>query len=397
MKVQEKKFIASYGDTIMWYNAFNSQKCLRNNPGESVKKLKSKMNGHIISSQLHFYIYVFLFNIWCLLKICNQLSHIRDSVSFNDSRWSDITSLAIDIYHTIYTSIPLFFPFSKFSEEKIKMMGNLKFSKNDECVFAFFSVYILLIFIFIIFQRLMLIQKEEINAWVKFIKLFFLLNLFWLIFRDYALMVIIKLGMPSCLFLMNIVWNIISKKVVTDIWWAFLIKFLLTLSTPIISINSYSWQWSNTKDSLKYFPYFRINMIALKENEFEKLWIQNQQTIFLQIILICILLLQRTNGSLFFLPSWFRTKVYENMARDIRRMSQTEVERTWNFCTNTLWQSELIYSDNCGGMQNGDQTKVIIETKWGFIYHQKWFNKYIVIFSNCHHWGCVIPKDGWDD
>ena len=392
--IQVKRQIKWVENINICYNMFSPKNYFRNS---SLENAKIKKNEYIISSLFHFYTYVVLFNIWCLAKICNQISHIWDSVSFNDSRLSDIMSLVIDIYHTVYTAIPLFFPLNKWWEETMKRMGNAKFTKDDEYVFAFFSVYILLIFIFIIFQRLMLLEKEEMKAWMKFIKLLFILNLIWLIFRDYMIMAIVKLGVPNCLLLMNIVWNIISRKAVTEVWITFLIKILLTIISPIISISNYRWQWSNIKDFIKYFAYFRISMIDFKEGEYAKLVVQTHQSLFLQIIMICILLFQKKYGSLFFLPSWLRTKVYENMSRDIRKMSQTEVERSWIFWTNSLWQTELVYSDNWKETQNNCQVRYLFETKCGFIYHQKWFYKSLTIFPNCHHCGCRIPDDGWDD
>ena len=78
-------------------------------------------------------------------------------------------------------------------------------------------------------------------------------------------------------------------------------------------------------------------------------------------------------------------------------MSQAEVEKSWIFWTNSLWQTELIYSDLWNEIQKNGKIRSLLETKWRFVYHRRWFYKSLVIFPNCHHCGCRIPKDGWDD
>ena len=64
--------------------------------------------SEVVSFQFQFYLYIILFNFCCLEIIWNQISHVENSVSLQDSRLSNIMQLAIDICHTLFTMIPFF-------------------------------------------------------------------------------------------------------------------------------------------------------------------------------------------------------------------------------------------------------------------------------------------------
>ena len=85
------------------------------------------------------------------------------------------------------------------------------------------------------------------------------------------------------------------------------------------------------------------------------------------------------------------------MAKDLRKMPQTVIERSWMFWTNPLWQQELPYRNDYAKLLNKISFKIFYETNWGFVYHQKWFYESIINFPNCPHWNCRIPNNGWDD
>ena len=289
----------------IWYNMFSPKNYFHNS---SLKNVKINKNEYIISPLFYFYTYIVLFYIWCLTKFLNLMWHIRNSVSLNDYRLSDIMSLIIDINHTAYTAIPLFFPPKKCWKDIMRKDNAMPTDNDETFIYALFSIFILFMCAIIFFQSIIML-REKMKTWIKFIKFLLIWNLIWFVFRDYMIIAIVKFGVPNSLLLMNIVWNIISRKAVTGEWITFSIKILLTIFTPIISISNYRWQWSAIKDFTKYYAIFRISRINFKEGEYEKLVVQTHQSLFLQIIMICILLLQKKYGSLFFLPSWLRTKV----------------------------------------------------------------------------------------
>ena len=139
-----------------------------------------------------------------------------------------------------------FFHHSRCWDEKI--MYSSKLSKYDEYLFSFWSIYILSIFVCIAIQKIMIIEKDKLKLWIKFTKFCIFWILFWLIKTDYALIFIFKLGVPNWLLIMNIIWNIISKKTVTEIWITFSLKLLINSMIPTILIDNYHWQWSWIKD-----------------------------------------------------------------------------------------------------------------------------------------------------
>ena len=188
-----------------------------------------------------------------------------------------------------------------------------------------------------------------------------------------------------------------SKKTVTEDFLTAPIKFIIHAMSPTISIQHFYFQWLNIRDFIGCFTNFRIYISTSKSEDILNLILSNQKSLWIQSTLICILLFQKKNGSLFFLPSWLRTKIYENMARDIIVMSQTEIERPWMFWTNSLWQRELFYSDNFNKVIDKASKRIFYETKWGLIYHQKCFFRAFIDYPVCSHWGFTIPKDGWDD
>ena len=57
-------------------------------------------SSEVVTFQFQFYLYVILFNLWCLEIIWNQISHVENSASLKDSRLSNIMHLIIDICHT---------------------------------------------------------------------------------------------------------------------------------------------------------------------------------------------------------------------------------------------------------------------------------------------------------
>ena len=297
-----------------------------------------------------------------------------------------------DILHTIYTAIPLLFYYYKCKEENATNS-----SRYDEYVLIFFSAYILLTFAFIIVVRILIIEKNELKVWIKFIKLCFFSILFWLVIKEYALMDIFKLGVPNCLLIMSFLWNILSKKTVTEFWFTFLIKLILDILTHITLITNYHWDWLSIGNFIKYFSYFSSYIFTQNSRNIIESDIANHLSIFIQIIMIWILLLQKKYGSLFFLPSWFRTKIYGNMERDITKTSHTDIERCWMFWTNPIWKIELCYTKNFDKLSKEANSNIFYETKWGLVYHRKWFYESLKSYPNCPHWDIKIPIDSWDD
>ena len=247
-KLLEKNSLKRFEDLNKWHNMFSHQRYLSNNEWENTQYSHNKKNSNIISYQYNFNLYVSLFVMWCFAKIYNQIWHAGNSASFNDPRLSDVMFITNDILHTIYTAILLLFHHYKYKEE-----NTTNSSRYDEYVFTFFSAYILFTFAFIIVIRIMIIEKNEIKVWIKFIKLCFFSILIWLVIKEYALIVILKLGVPNCLLIMSFLWNILSKKTVTEFWFTFLIKLVLDILTHIALITSYHWDLLSIGDSIKYF------------------------------------------------------------------------------------------------------------------------------------------------
>ena len=341
-----KHSIKEFKNLYKCFNKFDIQRDLLKQSWTNYPNFHNKRRQQFTSYEFHFYIYVLLFNICWIAKVCNQISHVEDSISFNDSRLSNIISIVNDICHTFYTAIPLFCPLYKYWEKRFERIDNSGGVKDDEYVFAFLSIYILLAFVFIIIQRFLLLGQEELRSWIKFIKLIFILFIFLAIWKNHILDIVIKIGFPNCLFIMNIIWNIMSKKAVTEDFLTAPIKFMLHAISPTIYIKNYYCRWLDMRDFIGCFTFFRIYVSTTKSEDLHSLMVLNQQSLWIQSSIICILILQKKHGSLFFLPSWLRTKIYENMKRDIIKMSQIETERPWMYWTNVLWQRELFYSDN---------------------------------------------------
>ena len=78
-------------------------------------------------------------------------------------------------------------------------------------------------------------------------------------------------------------------------------------------------------------------------------------------------------------------------------MNNEYINRAWHYWVNLLWQRELNYSDNCNEELNVNDSNLFYETEWGYVYHSRWFYKYLKSFKNCPDWRNILPKDGWDD
>ena len=137
-----------FKDLFKWFNKFDLRRDLLKQSWTNYPNFHSKKRQKYVSYELHFYIYVLLFNIWWIAKIVNQISHVENSLSFNDSRLSNIMSIVNDILHTFYTAIPLFCPIYKYWEKNFEKIDNSVGIKEDEYIFAFLSIYILLAFFF---------------------------------------------------------------------------------------------------------------------------------------------------------------------------------------------------------------------------------------------------------
>ena len=153
-----------------WYTIFDISKFEHHKSWINSEYRDVKSKTVIMYYQLQYYLYVFLFNFWCLTMICNQISHVDDSISSNDSRLSNIAHLVIDICHTLFTVIPFFWPLYKYYEAEIGEMANSTNFEDNQYVFGFMSIYILWAFAFIALQRLLLLRREELKAWHIFIK-----------------------------------------------------------------------------------------------------------------------------------------------------------------------------------------------------------------------------------
>ena len=70
----------------------------------------------------------------------------------------------------------------------------------------------------------------------------------YFIWGDYAVNFALKLGIPNWLLASNIIWNIISKKTVTEDWKTAWIKLLLYSMNPIDSISNCNCQLSIFND-----------------------------------------------------------------------------------------------------------------------------------------------------
>ena len=393
IKVKHQRMLKKSKDKNKWLNTFDLQRDLLKRSWSNNSYLKNKRYIGAISYKTHLYVYILLFSFWWIAKIWNQILQVERSISLNDSRLSNIAHIVIDILHTICSAIPLFCPCYKYNE---KIIDSTNFN-GDEFVFISLLQYILLSLALIIIHRFLLLGIKELRSWIKFIKLLILFYSFWFIWRNYAISFILKVGAINLLFIMNISWNIISKKTVTEDLLTVTLKFILYAISPTILIKNNYYKWLEIRDLITCLPSLRVDVSNMKSYNFYDSIKINQQRLIIQIVMILILFLQKKYGSLFFLPSWFRTKIYESMAKDIRQFSQTEIEKSWTFWTNLLWQRELIYSDDSDQDLNTTNSRVLYETKWGLIYHHRCFFKSLTGFPNCPHWGYTIPKDEWDD
>ena len=365
---------------------------------------KSYVNDHdenmknrteIISFQLQFYLYVILFNLCCLEIIYNQISHVENSVSLNDSRLCNITHIVFDICHTLYAAIPfLWFQYNYKEADIWENTSPIKI-ENNKYVFSFIFIYIALFITVICLQRLILLMQEELKAWYSFLKLFFFIVLMHFIWGNSIFVIVMKFGIPNWLLAANIVWNIISKKTVTEDWLTASIKLLLYNMSPINSINNFKYQYKGLEDFVKsLYNVGHHQILIVSENQTAEKRIQN---IIIQIVLVSILFLQKKYGSLFFLPSWLRSKKFDKMKRDKRKLDKEHIKRSWHFWANLLWQKELNYSDNLDEELNVIDSNLFYETEWGYVYHPRWFYKYLKSFKICPHWRCTLPENRWDD
>ena len=184
-KILVKNYMKRFEDFRTCFNIFSSQKYLLNKIWDNIQYFKHKKNTSIISYQIYFHIYAYLFSWWCLAKIYNQIWHAGNLTVINDTRLSDIMFMISDIFHAIYTTIPFFFHHLRCREESI--MDSSKLSRNDEYLFSFWSIYILSLFAFIMVQKFLIIIKEGLQILIKFAKFWIILTLFYLIKKDYVL------------------------------------------------------------------------------------------------------------------------------------------------------------------------------------------------------------------
>ena len=347
--------------------------------------------------QLQYNVYTILFNIWFIAILFNQISNVGNLKYSNDSRLSNIMHIFIDICHTLFTSIPFLWSQYKNYESNIWGISSPVKFQNNQYTYETLSIFIVCGFSFIFIQRLVILMKEEMIAWYNFIKLLFIL--FWInfIWGNFILNIIWKIGIPSSLLITNIVWNIISKKVVTENWVTASTKLLLYNLTPLNSINNFNCQYTGFKDFFKCLTDIEHHQwLIASDNHYQSIVLILQNTT-IQIGLVLFLFLQKKYGSLFFLPSFQRRKKYDSMKRDKRLTNKENLNKPWHFWTNLLWQTEFNYADNCNEESNSSDLSYYYETKWGYAYHSKWFFKYLKSFKSWPHWRCMLPKDGWDD
>ena len=165
--------------------------------------------------------------------------------------------------------------------------------------------------------------------------------------------------------------------------------------TPINSINNFKYQYTGFGDfvkSLTNVEHHKILIVSANQSEEQRL-----QYIIIQIWLVSILFFQKKYGSLFFLPHWLRSRKYDKMKRDKRKMNNEYINRYWNYWVNLLWQKELNYSDNWNEELNVNDSNLFYETEWGYVFHPRWFYKYLKSFKNCPQWRYIFPNNGWDD
>ena len=241
------------------------------------------------------------------------------------------------------------------------------------------------------------LEVIKIKSWYRFIEVSFILCIAYFIWRSYIFTIILRFGILNLLFMLNILWNIIGRKTATEDWKTATVKLLMYNITPVTSINNLNWEWSEFIDFVKCLTNLELHKNAIASEILNYSIKIRTQNLLTQIALMIILFSQKKYGSSFFLPLWLRSKRYKNMMRDVSMIKRENIDRLWHLCANTLWQSELFYSDNCDKSINASYSKVYYETKWGYVYHSKWFYMYINSFTNCSHCNYMISNDEWDD
>ena len=167
--------------------------------------------------------------------------------------------------------------------------------------------------------------------------------------------------------------------------------------TPLNSINNFNCQYAGFKDFFKCLTDIECHQsLIASDNHYQSIALR-LQNMTIQIGLVLFLFLQKKYGSLFFLPTLQRRKKHDSMKRDKIFMNKEDLNKPWHLWTNPIWQIEFSYMDNSNEEFNSSDSSVYYETKWGYVYHPKWFIKYFKSYKSCPHWRCILPKDGWDD
>ena len=310
--------------TIFDHSKFELSKSNNNDHDENLNN-----RVEVISFKFKFYLYVILFNLCCLEIICNQISHVENSASLKDSRLCNIAYIVLDICHTLYVAIPfLWFQYDYKEADIWENTSPIKI-ENNKYIFSFIFIYIALFFTVICLQRLLLLKREELKAWYNFLKLLFSIILMHFIWGNVLLAIVLKFGIPNWLLAANIILNIISKKTVTEDWLTASIKLLLYNMSPINSINNFKYQYTGFEDFVKsLYNVGHHQILIVSENQSTEKRVQN---IVIQIVLVSILFLQKKYGSLFFLPSWLRSKKFDKMKKDKRKLDKEHIKKILTF------------------------------------------------------------------
>ena len=238
---QDKKLSSKDLDGIV-VKKYANIKDMFNNAQFSQSKgyFKSTKKVYLSYLKFQYIIYNVLFLFWSIAIIWNQINQLEKWIRLNETHLSFVFHLVLDIFHTLFYSIPMLYPLYKDYKEKF---GDFKYYARLEDDRSYFKFLLVLFFLFIAFficQRVLYFKFKEILWWFKLLILFWTIYFALGIFNFNLFIWISKFGVPNSLLFCWIIWNIISRRTACESSRSIFWKLLLFYVSPMNQQNKFS-------------------------------------------------------------------------------------------------------------------------------------------------------------
>lgn len=177
----------------------------------------------------------------------------------------------------------------------------------------------------------------------------------------------------SNVYWVNILWNAIAKKTISDsplsIWFngVFLGLYPMTFLGPSMWIDGFDAQWLFT-------------------------------FVMLQTTILFVITLQLRFGSRFFLPSRFRTTIYDRFRWSLRDSKVLENDDECNLCMNALYEPALEYSDSVNtSVYHSVEQETYYVLPWNHKFHPTCILKRLDVELKCPKWSKAVPENRFLD